>query len=258
MMDWFYQLPVVALTAVVAIGIGAATAVIHVVVGALAARGWMRAFKAVSPVILTPLAVVFGLIVAFLCAQVWTDNDRANGAVMREAGALQTTLLLASSFPEPSEARIRALVSHHIKDAVDQEWPAMAHQRAALPTISVSDTEALPFILSLIPQGEAQATAQREMVEALRNALDARRERLIISRARINGVKWTVVLLLGGLILVTMAVVHADNRHTSAIVLTLFATSMTACIVLIAAHNEPFTGEISVSPNLLLQVMPKG
>jgi len=32
---------------------------------------------------------------------------------------------------------------------------------------------------------------------------------------------------------------------------------MAACVVLIASHNEPFTGEISVSPNLLLQVMPK-
>jgi hypothetical protein len=37
----------------------------------------------------------------------------------------------------------------------------------------------------------------------------------------------------------------------------LFAIGMASCVVLIAAHNEPFTGEISVSPSLLLQIMPK-
>ena len=31
-----------------------------------------------------------------------------------------------------------------------------------------------------------------------------------------------------------------------------------ACVVLIASHNRPFTGEISVSPELLVRVMPGG
>lgn len=257
MMDWLYQLLVIWMAVVVVIGIGTATVVIHVVVRALAARGWTPAFKAVSPVMLTPLAVVFGLIVGFLCAQVWNDGEHANSAVVHEAGALRTLLLLAPAFPQQTEARVRALVRRHIRDAVDHEWAAMAHQHAELPTISDVDTEAFQFILSLTPQGAAQATAQREMVSVLRNALEARRERLIISRAKINWVKWTVVFLLGGLILVTIALVHSDNHHTAAIALTLFATGMAACVVLIASHNEPFTGEISVSPNLLLEVMPK-
>ena len=55
----------------------------------------------------------------------------------------------------------------------------------------------------------------------------------------------------------TVALVHSDNRRTAAIAMALFAVGMVACVVLIASHNEPFTGEISVSPNLLLQVMPK-
>jgi hypothetical protein len=257
MMDWFAQLPVVWMAVVVVFGIGAVTALIHVAVRTLAARGWTPAFKAISPVMLTPLAVVFGLIVGFLCAQVWSDTERANGAVIREAGALRTVLILAPTFPPQAETRIRAFVRRHIKDAVEQEWPAMAHQQATLASVTDADTETLQFVLALAPQGEAQATAQREMVSALRNALDARRERLIISRAKINWVKWTVVFLLGGLILVTIALVHSDNPRTSAIALTLFAMGMAGCVVLIASHNEPFTGEISVSPNLLLQVMPK-
>ena len=90
----------------------------------------------------------------------------------------------------------------------------------------------------------------------MRSALEARQERIIISRAKINWVKWTVVLLLAGLILVTIAMVHSNNRSTAAIAMALFAVGVAACVVLIASHNRPFTGEISVGPDLLMQVMP--
>jgi hypothetical protein len=40
-----------------------------------------RAFKALSPGMLPPLGIIFGLFVAFLAAQVWSDVDRAQAAV---------------------------------------------------------------------------------------------------------------------------------------------------------------------------------
>ena len=256
-MDWFHQLPVVWMAVVVFAGIGVVTAGIYCVVLALAARGWTPAFKAVSPVMLTPLAVIFGLIVGFLCAQVWNDGERANGAVIREAGALRTVLLLATIFPDPTEARIRALVRRHIQDAVSEEWPAMSRQQTTLPMITAADTQALELALSILARTEAQTIAQREVISAVRNAVEARRERIIISRSKINWVKWTVVLLLAFLIVLTAAIIHCDNRTTAAIAMGLFSTAVAACVILIASHNRPFTGEISVSPDLLIQVMPK-
>lgn len=256
-MFWFHELPVVCMALVVFAAVGIVTALIYCVVLGLAERGHTAAFKAISPVILTPLAVVFGLIIGFLCAQVWTDADRANGAVVREAGALRAVLLLATDFPAEPEARIRSLIRRHIQNAVDLEWPAMALQNGALPAITAADTEAIQVVLSLSPKGAAQEAAQREMISALRSALDARRERIIISKAKINWVKWAVVLLLGGLILVTIALVHSDNRLTAGIAMAIFAIAGASCVVLIASHNRPFTGEISVSPDLLVQIMPK-
>jgi len=55
----------------------------------------------------------------------------------------------------------------------------------------------------------------------------------------------------------TAAIIHCDNRTTAAIAMGLFSTAVAACVILIASHNRPFTGEISVSPDLLIQVMPK-
>jgi hypothetical protein len=207
--------------------------------------------------VLTPLAVVFGLLVGFLAAQVWSEADRASAAVIREASALRTIVVLAGSFPKEPEARIRAFVRRHIQEAVSQEWPAMARQRATLTMLRASDTEALQVILSLVPESDAQAFAKREMAAALQSALDARRQRIDISRSTINWVKWTGVMLPALLILLTIAILHSDNRKAGAIALAIYSISLAACVVLIASHNRPFTGEISVGPDLLLQVMPR-
>src|SRR5262245_16205848 len=143
-------------------------------------------------------------------------------AVTREATALRTIVLLASRLPGELPGRIRALVRRHIQAAVSQEWPAMARQEATLTMIPAADTETLDLILSVVPQGDGQALAQRESLAAWQNALEARRQRIIISRSSINWVKWAVVLVLAGLILLTIALVHSDNRLAAAIAMSIF------------------------------------
>ena len=50
--------------------------------------------------------------------------------------------------------------------------------------------------------------------------------------------------------------VHNDNRLASAITMGLFGIGVAAAFLLILAHERPFTGDLAVSPNPLLQVMP--
>ena len=257
MIEWLYHLPVVWMALVVFLATALVAMAIYVGVLALATGDRAQAFKAVLPAVLTPLAVVFGLLVGFLAAQVWSEADRANAAVIREASALRTIVVLAGSFPKEREAHIRAFVRRHIQEAVSQEWPAMARQRATLTMLRTSDAEALQVILSLVPESDAQAFAKREMAAALQSALDARRQRIDISRSTINWVKWTGVMLPALLILLTIAILHSDNRKAGAIAIAIYSISLAACVVLIASHNRPFTGEISVGPDLLLQVMPR-
>ena len=257
MIEWLYHLPVVWMALVVFLATALVARAIYVGVLALATGDRAQAFKAVLPAVLTPLAVVFGLLVGFLAAQVWSEADRASAAVIREASALRTIVVLAGSFPKEREAHIRAFVRRHIQEAVSQEWPAMARQRATLTMLRTSDAEALQLILSLVPESDAQAFAKREMAAALQSALDARRQRIDISRSTINWVKWTGVMLPALLILLTIAILHSDNRKAGAIAIAIYSISLAACVVLIASHNRPFTGEISVGPDLLLQVMPQ-
>jgi hypothetical protein len=50
--------------------------------------------------------------------------------------------------------------------------------------------------------------------------------------------------------------VHSDNRLTCAIAVALFATGIALSSLLIASYGAPFSGDISVRPELLQQVIP--
>ncbi|HEY5707728.1 MAG TPA: hypothetical protein VIS96_19370 [Terrimicrobiaceae bacterium] len=126
MSDWFLNLPVLWMGAMILGAIYVVTAGLYLLITALAVGERARAFKAISPGMLPTLAIIFALLVGFLAAQVWSDADRANTAVNREASPLRAVVLLATGFPGEPEARLRDLIRRHIQDAVTQEWPAMA------------------------------------------------------------------------------------------------------------------------------------
>jgi hypothetical protein len=117
--------------------------------------------------------------------------------------------------------------------------------------------EALHLTVSLKPQDEAQRIARREIVAALHRAADARRQRIVISQSTVGPVKWAAILLQGLCALIGIALVHSDNRLTCAIAVAIFATGV-ASSLLIAAYGAPFSGDISVRPELLQQVVPSG
>ena len=77
MSDWLHALPLGWMALVVFGGTALGTAAIYWIVMRLATGDRARAFKAVSPGLLPPLGIMFGLLVAFIAAQVWGDLDRA-------------------------------------------------------------------------------------------------------------------------------------------------------------------------------------
>src|SRR5262245_26138118 len=258
MSDWLHNLPIVWL-AVVVFGLTYLMAAgIFALVAALAQGERRLAFKAISPGMLPPLGIVFGLFVVFTAAQVWTDNERANTVVSQEASALRAVVVLAAAFPGEPESRLRGLIRRHVAKAATQEWPMMPWGTATLRFTPPSLVEALQLTLGLTVSSEGQKTAQSGIAAALETAFDARRQRIIISQSQVNLVKWLCMLVQAAVALCAIAMIHCDNRITSAIAVSLFAAGVAASVLLIASHDRPFSGEISVGPEPLLQVIPEG
>jgi hypothetical protein len=256
MNDWLHSLPLAWMALVVFGATYIVGALIQAIVAGLAVGERARSFKAVSPGMLPPLGIIFGLFVAFTAAQVWNDTDRANAAVAREASALRSVVVLAASLPRDAELRLRSLVRSYIEETTASEWPLMAQGAATLKISPATLTDALQLTLSLPSSTPGQQIAQRQITSALGEALEARRQRILVSRSEVNATKWACLILQAICALFAIAVVHSDNRLASALAIGAFATGVAASLLLILSHDRPFVGTIAVRPDALMQVMP--
>jgi len=251
--DWFFNLSVPWMALVIFLATYLIACSVDLVVTRLAVNERAKGFKAVSPGMLPPLGILFALLVGFIAVEVWGNFDKAKAAVTTEASALRAVVLLAGGFPDEQRMSIYALVDRHIDESVNKEWPEMAQQRMTLAALPTALIEALHDTLALKPADDSQRAAQAEMVKELHTALDARRQRIVISESTLGTVKWLGLLLQGLCTLVAIALVHSDNRLARALTLTLFATGIALSVLLIAAYSRPFT---TVGPALLKQVIP--
>ena len=71
MIDWLHNLPLWWMALAVFVVTYLVAAGIYWLVMALAVGERARAFKAISPGMLSPLGIIFGLLMAFIAAQVW-------------------------------------------------------------------------------------------------------------------------------------------------------------------------------------------
>jgi uncharacterized membrane-anchored protein YhcB (DUF1043 family) len=216
-----------------------------------------QSLKTITPTTLTPLGVILGLVIGFLAARVWANLDRANQYVGQEAGALRETILLTDSLPADIRTGVRQAVQRHIDLIHSEEWPAMARGKATLESIAVGLAEAMTVLLSFTPAQSNQQLAQQRALVAIEQALEARRNRILLSQAEIAPIQWSVILVLAILVLVTIALVHIDRPLAIGVTLFIFSTAISICLVLLLVYDRPFgAGGFTVRPTVLRAVLP--
>ncbi|HWD64822.1 MAG TPA: hypothetical protein VG405_06570 [Solirubrobacteraceae bacterium] len=248
MINWLLSLPTVLIVVVVLAATYAMAGVIYLVVMGLSASGRANTFTSLSPGLLSPLGVVFGLIVAFLASGIWSNASIAQTAVNTEASSMRAAVLLSDVFSESTRREMRILVSHQVEEDVKVDWPAMRNGTASLQSVPGPLRSALLLAFHLHPHGSGEIEAQRQLVSQIQSALDARRERIIVSHSQINAVKWFGVIALGFLLLAYIACMHAAQRGTAMIALAIFATAVGLSLILILSQDRPFTGPFGIKP----------
>jgi nitrate reductase gamma subunit len=257
MSRWLHELPVALIALVVVAGVALLVASIYLIAMRVASSDRREAMQALSPGLLPPLGIVFALIVGFLAAGVWGDSDKARDAVSSEASALRSVVLLSEELPPATAAQMRLLVRRQIDDAVHTEWPAMRDQSANLATVPTPLLDAQRLALSFSPRTPGEVDAQRELVSALVQALDARRQRIIVSQSHVNAVKWLGLLVLAAVMLIGIVCVHIANRRTALLAMSLFATAVAVVLIMLVAQDQPFTGHLGQTSSPLEQVLPQ-
>jgi hypothetical protein len=138
----------------------ASAAVIFAFSRAVASHRFAAALKATTPVMLTPLAVLMGLVIAFDASRVWGNYDHSYALVRDEARAIQTALTLGEKLPPKISTEMRSAIQHYLQFTTDEDWPAMIQGRAKMLATIPGLTDAISTILSFAPIDASQQLTQ--------------------------------------------------------------------------------------------------
>lgn len=211
-----------------------------------------------TPAMLTPLGVITGLVIAFLAARVWSNFDHAQAYVVEEATAIRAAVLLSEVLPAEVRTAVRDDVKRYLQFVDTEDWPAMLKGQSNIRRLPPGLPEALTALLSYDPQRAGQQTAQREIAVAIQRALQARRNRILLSEAAISPPQWIVILVLDALILLTIAMLHVGRHAATAINLFIFSTAIAACLVILMINDRPFnSGGVMIERTPLNEVSPQ-
>ena len=144
------------------------------------------------------------------------------------------------------------LISLSLKSG--RRWQADAQN---LQTIAVELREAMTILLSFTPVQSNQQLAQQRALVAIEQALEARRNRVLLSQAEIAPIQWIVIIGLAVLLLITLAMVLIQERLAMAITMFIYSTGIALCLVLLMVYDRPFgVGGFIVQPTVLRDIMP--
>ncbi|MBX9776225.1 MAG: DUF4239 domain-containing protein [Xanthobacteraceae bacterium] len=230
-------------------------AIVFWIVTILSRRPVAEELKTISPVTLTPLAVILGLLIAFLAARVWDNVNQAHEQVGREISKLSEAALLARTMPPDIAGKLRDGLKQHIAFIETQDWPAMGRFEASMKIDPVGLTNAVTALLSFTPAQPQQQLAQQRALDALANAYDARVNRIRISYVEIGEIQWMAVFVLAALIILTTGLIHIGRPRAMATTLVIFATATGICLTMLMTYDRPFApGGITLDPAIYNQI----
>jgi hypothetical protein len=212
-------------------------------------RAWRPAITeadaSVAMSILSVIATVHSLLLAFSAVSVWDSFGSAEEAVVHEAntvGALARDLVLFDS-AESREAH--RLLRAYAELVVNTEWHTMRSGEANLETWTAFDRMFL-VMGRIEPDTPRRVALLPEILARANELLKERRSRLYTSAASVPGTLWSVVLIGTLLTLATTFVLPPTTFNI--FMIGQVSLSIGLVFFLIVAMDRPFAGKESISP----------
>ncbi|MBL9129795.1 MAG: DUF4239 domain-containing protein [Verrucomicrobiaceae bacterium] len=149
--------------------------------------------------------------------------------------------------PDPHKKELQGLMAEYVRYTIEDAWPV---QRTGI--IPKGGTERLSAfydrLLDFEPAGESQKILLGEAVMQFNKIVEIRRQRLQAVPSGLPAVIWIVVLA-GAALNIALTLFFVTENLVFHVWMTVLLASLIGLLVfLIAAMDNPFRGEFSVSP----------
>jgi Protein of unknown function (DUF4239) len=196
--------------------------------------------------ILSCFCVFYGLLLGLIAVAAYQNYSQVDSAVQLEAAQLEALYQDASSYPDPYGQNLRWLLRDYCRYEIKYAWPL--YRRGIVP--EGGNTRIAAFkerMFSFQPQTKNDEIVHAEAIRQFSTFLEHRRLRQYAVTTGIPAVMWYVVVV-GAIINIALVWLFEMKLVTHLFLGGLLAFFLGAVILLIAVMDNPFRGDVSISP----------
>ncbi|MFJ9608553.1 DUF4239 domain-containing protein [Kitasatospora sp. NPDC101176] len=199
-------------------------------------------------VVLGMFGAIYGIILAFVIVNLWTELQDTGRVVSTEATAVSQIARDARAFPPATREALYAAVHGYVHAVVEDQWPLM---RAGKGDSAVT-TRALDGMYGALadyqPETPSEQAFYAKALDSLNDVAAQRRARIAVSHGQLPTL--LQVLIFGGAVVITLTTFLYGIRSQR--MRLLFVGSVAALVgfslLLVIVLDRPFSGYMSVSP----------
>jgi len=193
-------------------------------------------------------------LLAFAVIIVWEKFSDAERTVAQEAGAAATLYRLADGIGGEPGAALRSSLTHYVKSAVTEGWPAMERGEASRAVTRTLDATYVA-LLTFAPNDGRGTALLAEALHQLDLVTQARRARLAMTAGIVPRVVWFV--LVGGAVLTIGFTLFfgTENLRVQAMMTGVLSFLIFSGVLVIITIDHPFAGSVKVGPEALAAML---
>jgi hypothetical protein len=196
--------------------------------------------------ILSCFCVFYGLLLGLIAVTAYQNVSEAGSNVTREAAALSALYEDVSRYPEPHGQNLRWLLRDYTRYVIKYAWPLQ--QQGIVPEEGTIRAEAFhDRLLDFEPRTPAQEILHAEALRQFNHFLECRRMRLFSVKSALPASMW-FVMILGAVLTIAMCWLFDMTFVTHLVLGGILAAYLGTMMYLIIDMNQPFRGDVSISP----------
>jgi hypothetical protein len=202
--------------------------------------------------VLSSYSVFYGILIGLIAVAAYQNFGSVGDLVTKEASSLSALYRDLGGYPQPIRGRLQDELRVYTRSEIERDWPEQ--QRGIVPLEGTHRLRQFTDdLLAFRPADMRDEIVQAETLRQVNNYMDLRRSRLNSVTVGIPAVLWWVVGIGAVIALVLVAMLDMEI-HVHLILGAALSMFLGLVIFLIAAMDNPFRGEVSVTPAPLQQV----
>ncbi len=252
---WLYDIPTWALFALIMTALTAFS-----LAGCLVFRklldGWLGLSADTNDIVgyfLSFTGAFYGIMLGLVAVGAWETFKDANGAVEQEASVAAALYRDVMHLPFPHDGRGQSLMRTYVEKVIVDEWPI---QRAGgVPKSGDDLINELGAEISLAAiKFPAQNILTAEALSQYNKLLEARRNRIQSAQNALPASLWYVIVGGAFLNIFMTWLLWISNERLDLTINLIMAALLGSVLAFIIAMDNPYRGELSVSPDALRDV----